>query len=86
MLKDGKKLWALARTGQSVSLKERDEVNESPRSPRSFNGGFCPVSLALFHGTRQPSEAFCASFRMKGDLICAVGRWQPYSEQQFRVR
>lgn len=27
MLKDGKKLWALARTGQSVSLKGRDEVN-----------------------------------------------------------
>ena len=26
-LKDGKKLWALARTGQSVSLKGRDEVN-----------------------------------------------------------
>lgn len=27
VLKDGKKLWALARTGQSVSLKGRDEVN-----------------------------------------------------------
>ncbi|WP_186070808.1 DUF932 domain-containing protein [Burkholderia gladioli] len=27
VLKGGKKLWALARTGQSVSLKGRDEVN-----------------------------------------------------------
>ncbi|SED73947.1 phage/plasmid-like protein TIGR03299 [Burkholderia sp. WP9] len=27
VLKDGKKLWALARTGHSVSLKGRDEVN-----------------------------------------------------------
>lgn len=27
VLKDGKKLWALARTGQSVSLKGHDEVN-----------------------------------------------------------
>lgn len=27
VLRDGKKLWALARTGQSVSLKGRDEVN-----------------------------------------------------------
>ena len=27
VLKDGKKLWALARTGQSVSLKGRDQVN-----------------------------------------------------------
>jgi phage/plasmid-like protein (TIGR03299 family) len=27
VLKDGKKLWALARTGQSVSLKGRDKVN-----------------------------------------------------------
>ncbi|MGF6997255.1 DUF932 domain-containing protein [Paraburkholderia sp. GAS32] len=27
VLKDGKKLWALARTGQSISLKGRDEVN-----------------------------------------------------------
>ncbi len=27
VLKDGKKLWALARTGQSVSLKGKDEVN-----------------------------------------------------------
>lgn len=27
VLKDGRKLWALARTGQSVSLKGRDEVN-----------------------------------------------------------
>lgn len=27
VLKDGKKLWALARTGQSVTLKGRDEVN-----------------------------------------------------------
>ncbi|OIT16259.1 hypothetical protein BL243_12290 [Ralstonia solanacearum] len=27
VLKDGKKLWALARTGQSVALKGRDEVN-----------------------------------------------------------
>lgn len=27
VLKDGKKLWALARTGQSVLLKGRDEVN-----------------------------------------------------------
>lgn len=27
MLKEGRKLWALARTGQSVSLKGRDEVN-----------------------------------------------------------
>lgn len=27
VLKDGKKLWALAHTGQSVSLKGRDEVN-----------------------------------------------------------
>lgn len=27
VLKDGKKLWALARTGQSVSLNGRDEVN-----------------------------------------------------------
>ncbi|WP_024972835.1 DUF932 domain-containing protein [Ralstonia pickettii] len=27
VLKDGKKLWALARTGQSVSLKGRDAVN-----------------------------------------------------------
>jgi phage/plasmid-like protein (TIGR03299 family) len=27
VLKDGKKLWALARTGQSVSLKGRDEVD-----------------------------------------------------------
>jgi phage/plasmid-like protein (TIGR03299 family) len=27
VLKDGKKLWALARTGQSVTLKQRDTVN-----------------------------------------------------------
>lgn len=27
VLKDGKKLWALARTGQSVTLKDRDQVN-----------------------------------------------------------
>jgi phage/plasmid-like protein (TIGR03299 family) len=27
VLRDGKKLWALARTGQSVSLKGRDKVN-----------------------------------------------------------
>ncbi|AJW45540.1 phage/plasmid-like protein TIGR03299 [Ralstonia mannitolilytica] len=27
VLKDGKKLWALARTGQSATLKGRDEVN-----------------------------------------------------------
>lgn len=27
VLKDGKKLWALARTGQSVSLKGKDQVN-----------------------------------------------------------
>ncbi len=27
VLREGKKLWALARTGQSVSLKGRDEVN-----------------------------------------------------------
>jgi len=27
VLKDGKKLWALARTGQSVTLKGRDKVN-----------------------------------------------------------
>jgi len=27
VLKDGKKLWALARTGQSASLKGKDEVN-----------------------------------------------------------
>lgn len=27
VLKEGRKLWALARTGQSVSLKGRDEVN-----------------------------------------------------------
>jgi len=27
VLKDGRKLWALARTGQSVSLKGRDQVN-----------------------------------------------------------
>ncbi|MGF6533227.1 phage/plasmid-like protein (TIGR03299 family) [Paraburkholderia sp. GAS206C] len=27
VLKDGRKLWALARTGQSVSLKGRDKVN-----------------------------------------------------------
>lgn len=27
VLKDGKKLWALARTGQSTSLKGRDDVN-----------------------------------------------------------
>lgn len=27
VLKDGKKLWALARTGQSVSLKDKDTVN-----------------------------------------------------------
>jgi phage/plasmid-like protein (TIGR03299 family) len=27
VLKDGKKLWALARTGQSVALKEKDQVN-----------------------------------------------------------
>jgi len=27
VLKDGKKLWALARTGQSATLKGRDHVN-----------------------------------------------------------
>ncbi|MGA7813256.1 hypothetical protein, partial [Caballeronia sp.] len=41
----------------------------------SFNGGFCPVNLPLFHGTRPgvliAVVSMTFSFRMKGTLVCA---------------
>jgi hypothetical protein len=42
---------------------------------RSFNGGFCPVSLPLFLGTRRVLEELSVSMStsssMKGDRFCA---------------
>lgn len=49
----------------------------------SFNGGFCPVSLLLFHGTQWPTTTFSdfmtISFQVKGDRVCALsdGRYPP---------
>lgn len=45
----------------------------------SFNGGFCPVNLPLFHGTRPGAliavVSMTFSFRMKGTLVCTGCRW-----------
>lgn len=43
----------------------------------NFGGGFCPVSLPLFHGTRRPtvtfSDSMTISFGVKGDSVCSYG-------------
>jgi hypothetical protein len=58
----------------------RSELQTDPDGPDSlsFSGGFCPVNLSLFHGTRGTlliiAASMTISFQGKGDSVCANRR------------
>ncbi len=67
VLKDGKKLWALARTGQNATLKGRDRVNAYLLLATACDGSWQPL---------RSSRAFASSATTRSRLRSATV-WEP---------
>jgi hypothetical protein len=67
--------WARLKIAKSRVRAESSRRIRMAQISLSFNGGFCPVNLPLFHGTLPymliAVVSMTFSFRMKETLVCA---------------